>query len=94
MRLKEIFLLRETLCEHRVTLCLIDCLLAIGTSASGCHANEKPSEKLSEAIGTPPQSLIRVLGPRGNPQARNLFGITGYLQKQAGVELQVVTEPG
>ncbi len=27
--------------------------------------------------------------PRGNPQARNLFGIIGYLQKQAGVELHV-----
>jgi hypothetical protein len=30
-----------------------------------------------------------MLGPRGNPQARNLFGIIGYLQKQAGVELHV-----
>ncbi len=27
-----------------------------------------------------------MFGPRGNPQARNLFGIIGYLQKQAGVE--------
>ena len=51
-------------------------------------------EKLSEAVGTPPQSLIRMLGPRGNPQARNLFGIIGYLQKQAGVELHVATGPG
>jgi hypothetical protein len=92
--LKEIFLLRETLCEHRVTLCPIDCLLAIAASAPGCHANENPTEKPSEAIGTPPQSLIRMLGSRGNPQARYLFGITGYLQKQAGVELQVATEPG
>jgi hypothetical protein len=31
-------------------------------------------------------SLIRMCYPRGNPQARNLFGIIGYLQKQAGVE--------
>ena len=45
-------------------------------------------EKLGEATGTPAKSLIRMLGPRGNPQARNLFGIIGYLQKQAGVELQ------
>jgi hypothetical protein len=36
-----------------------------------------------------PKSLIRIFGPRGNPQARNLFGIIGYLQKQAGVELHV-----
>jgi len=46
-------------------------------------------EKLGEATSTPPKSLIRMFGPRGNPQARNLFGIIGYLQKQAGVELHV-----
>jgi hypothetical protein len=46
-------------------------------------------EKLGEATGTPPKSLIRMLGPRGNPQARNLFGIIGYLQRQAGIELHV-----
>jgi hypothetical protein len=37
--------------------------------------------KLAAATGTPPKSLVRMLGPRGNPQARNLFGIIGYLQK-------------
>ena len=26
-------------------------------------------------------------------QARNLFGVIGYLQKQAGVELHVTPEP-
>jgi hypothetical protein len=41
-------------------------------------------EKLGEATGTQPKGLIRMFGPRGNPQARNLFGIIGYLQKQAG----------
>ena len=38
-------------------------------------------EQLGEATGTPAKSLIRMLGPRGNPQAHNLFGIIGYLQK-------------
>jgi hypothetical protein len=38
-------------------------------------------------------SLIRIFGSRGNPQARNLFGIIGYLQKQAGVELHVRQGP-
>jgi hypothetical protein len=51
-------------------------------------------EKLGEATGTPAKSLIRMLGPRGNPQARNLFGIIGYLQKQAGVELHLASGPG
>jgi DNA-binding phage protein len=46
-------------------------------------------EKLGEATDTPPKSLIRMFGPRGNPQARNLFSIIGYLQKRAGVRLHV-----
>ena len=46
-------------------------------------------EKLGKAIGTQPKSLIRMLGPRGNPQAKNLFSIIGYLQKRAGLHLQV-----
>jgi hypothetical protein len=50
-------------------------------------------EKLGEATATPPKSLIRMFSPRGNPQARNLFGILGYLQKQAGVELHVADGP-
>jgi SNF2 family DNA or RNA helicase len=32
-------------------------------------------------------------GPRGNPQVRNLFGLIGYLKKQAGVELHVSQGP-
>ena len=51
-------------------------------------------EKLGAATGAPPKSLIRMFGPRGNPQARNLLGIIGYLQKQAGVELHVTQGPG
>jgi DNA-binding phage protein len=46
-------------------------------------------EKLAEATDTPPKSLIRMFGPRGNPQARNLFSVIGYLQKRAGLELRV-----
>jgi hypothetical protein len=50
-------------------------------------------ERLGEATRTQPKSLIRMFGPRGNPQARNLFGVIGYLQKQAGVQLHVTPEP-
>ncbi len=46
-------------------------------------------ERLGEATHTPAKSLIRMFGPRGNPQARNLFGVIGYLQKQSGIELRV-----
>ena len=34
-----------------------------------------------------------MFGPRGNPQARNLFNVIGYLQKQAGLELHVELGP-
>jgi hypothetical protein len=50
-------------------------------------------EKLGEATGTQPKSLIRMFGPRGNPQARNLFSVLGYLQKCAGLELHVIAGP-
>jgi DNA-binding phage protein len=46
-------------------------------------------EKLGEATGAPSKSLIRMFGPRGNPQAKNLFNVIGYLQKRAGVRLHV-----
>ncbi|MEA2896909.1 MAG: hypothetical protein QOJ84_2524 [Bradyrhizobium sp.] len=46
-------------------------------------------EKLGAATGAPPKSLIRMFGPRGNPQAKNLFSVIGYLQKRAGVRLHV-----
>ncbi len=50
-------------------------------------------EKLGQATGTQPKSLIRMFGPRGNPQARNLFSVLGYLQRQAGLELHVTIQP-
>jgi len=46
-------------------------------------------EELGEATGAPPKSLIRMFGPRGNPQAKNLFSVLGYLQKRAGLSLHV-----
>jgi hypothetical protein len=50
-------------------------------------------EKLGEATDTPAKSLIRMFSPRGNPQARNLFSVIGYLQKQAGIALHVTPQP-
>ncbi len=32
---------------------------------------------------------MRMFGPRGNPQARNLFEIIGYLQKHEGLHFEV-----
>ena len=49
-------------------------------------------EKLGEATGAPPKSLIRMFGPSGNPQAKNLFNVLGYLQKRAGLQVHVTPE--
>jgi DNA-binding phage protein len=39
-------------------------------------------EQLAKATGAPAKSLIRMFGPRGNPQAKNLFSVISYLQKK------------
>lgn len=49
-------------------------------------------EQLGKVTGMPPKSLIRMFGPNGNPQAKNLFGIIFQLQKRAGVELHLAAE--
>lgn len=50
-------------------------------------------EKLGAETGSSAKSLIRMFGSRGNPQARNLFTVLGYLQKQAGLTLHVTVHP-
>ncbi len=50
-------------------------------------------QQLGAATGAPPKSLIRMFGPRGNPQARHLFSVISYLQEQAGVRLHVMPAP-
>jgi hypothetical protein len=49
-------------------------------------------EKLGAKVKIPPKSLMRMFGPKGNPQAKNLFAVIGILQKDAGVELHVAAE--
>jgi hypothetical protein len=45
--------------------------------------------KLGAALGRSPKSLMRMLSPTGNPQARNLFEMIAYLQKVEGTVLEV-----
>jgi hypothetical protein len=46
-----------------------------------------------DALGTitakSPKSLMRMFGPKGNPQARNIFEIIAHLQKKEGIQLKV-----
>ena len=46
-----------------------------------------------DALGTvtakSPKSLMRMFGPKGNPQARNIFKIIAHLQKKEGIQFKV-----
>ena len=46
-------------------------------------------EALSRTLGLPNKSLMRMLGPDGNPNARNLVAILQHLQQETGVQLGV-----
>jgi DNA-binding phage protein len=48
-------------------------------------------EELGRLTGKPSKSLMRMFGKQGNPQARNLFEIIGYLQEREGIRLEVRT---
>ena len=46
-------------------------------------------EELGKATGTPPKSLMRMFGPRGNPTASKLFAVVGHLQKKSRISIEV-----
>ena len=50
-------------------------------------------EQLGAETGSSPKSLIRMFGPTGNPQARNLFSVISHLQRHAGLTLHVTAQP-
>jgi hypothetical protein len=41
------------------------------------------------AVTKSPKSLMRMFGPKGNPQARNIFEIIAHLQKHEGIHFKV-----
>jgi DNA-binding phage protein len=45
--------------------------------------------RLAEATHIPAKSLMRMLGPKGNPRADNLFQIIHHLQAHEGIHLEV-----
>ena len=72
----------------------IDCLLAgdmdTGKAVLRDYINATVGfEKLAEETGTPAKSLMRMFGPRGNPNARNLFSVLHQLQSTSGISLRV-----
>lgn len=49
-------------------------------------------EQLGAETGSSPKSLIRMFGPAGNPQARNLFNVISHLQHHARLTLHVTAQ--
>jgi DNA-binding phage protein len=45
--------------------------------------------KLAKVTQRSPKSLMRMLGPTGNPHANNLFEIVAYLQQSEGLRFEV-----
>ena len=46
-------------------------------------------DALGTATAKSPKSLMRMFGPKGNPQARNIFEIIAHLQKEEGIYFKV-----
>jgi hypothetical protein len=46
-------------------------------------------QELSDLTHTPAKSLMRMFGPNGNPQARNLFDVIAQLQRAEGLHVEV-----
>jgi hypothetical protein len=46
-------------------------------------------DALGTATDKSPKSLMRMFGPKGNPQARNIFEIIAHLQKREGIHFKV-----
>ncbi len=46
-------------------------------------------EELSRRTKSPAKSLMRMLSPSGNPQARNLFEVINHLQRAEGLHFEL-----
>ena len=49
--------------------------------------------ELAQGTHIPSKSLMRMLGPAGNPRADNLFEVVGFLQQRGGVRFHVQAAP-
>lgn len=74
----------------------VDCMLAgdvdTGKTVLRDYINATVGfAELGAATSKSPKSLMRMLGPEGNPQARNLFETVAYLQRSEGFRLTTRT---
>lgn len=76
----------------------VDCLLAgdveVGKILLRDYINAAIGfDELGALTNNPPQSLMDMFGPAGNPPARSLFEIIGHIQKREGFRIEVRTLP-
>ena len=72
----------------------VECLLAGDVDAGKIILRDYINAAIGfEELGTltnkPPKSLMRMFGPSGNPDARNLFEVISRIQQHEGVQLEV-----
>ena len=80
---------REALLEEGVQ-CLLAGEFDVGKSILRDYVNATIGfQELSGLTAKSPKSLMRMLSPNGNPQARNLFDIISCLQQREGLHLKV-----
>ena len=80
---------RETLLEEGMQ-CLLAGEVDVGKSILRDYVNVTIGfQELGGLTAKSPKSLMRMLSPTGNPQARNLFEVISCLQEQEGLQLKV-----
>ena len=80
---------REALLEEGVQ-CLLAGEVDAGKSVLRDYVNATIGfRELGGLTAKSPKSLMRMLSPNGNPQARNLFEIISCLQEREGLRLKV-----
>ena len=80
---------REAMLEEGVQ-CLLAGEVDVGKSVLRDYVNATIGfQELGGLTEKSPKSLMRMLGPNGNPQAGNLFEIISYLQEREGLHLRV-----
>jgi DNA-binding phage protein len=80
---------REALIRESVE-CLIGGNMEVGKAMLRHYINATMGFKeLGERTAKSSKSLMHMLGPKGNPHARNLFEIIGHLREHEGLDLKV-----
>ena len=70
--------------------CLLEGEVDIGKAVLRNYINATIGfDELAAQSNMPTKSLMRMFGPKGNPQAANLFGLIAHLQHHEGIHLDV-----